>query len=198
MPVSNIDVADFDGTRRNANTLPALGTVADSASLPMALSTEGKAQLGSLTETPPATDTASSGLNGRLARIAQNLSTILNSTVASPVFPLPTTPVSGLTSAMTGTTSTAVTGVGAAGSGKFNYITQITVANSHATVGTNVELQDGNGGTTFYVIPAAAVYGGATLSFPTPLKQPTANTALYCKDSTTGASVIVSVTGFQA
>ncbi len=105
--------------------------------------------------------------------------------------------ISGLTSAMTGTTSTAVTGIGQPGSGLYNYITQITVGNSSATIGTFVEMQDGNGGTTFYTIPAAAVYGGATLTFPKPLKQPTSNTALYCKNTTTSANVIVSVSGFK-
>ncbi len=114
------------------------------------------------------------------------------------VHPLPVAPVSGVTSSMTATDSTAVTGIGAGGSGKFNYITQITVANAHNTVGTNVELQDGHDGATFYVIPAAAGYGGATLSFPTPLKQPTANTALFCKNSTTGSEIILSASGFQA
>ncbi len=105
--------------------------------------------------------------------------------------------ISGLTTAMTGTTSTAVTGIGQPGSGLYNYITQITVGNSSATIGTFVEMQDGNGGTTFYTIPAAAVYGGATLTFPKPLKQPTSNTALYCKNTTTSANVIVSVSGFK-
>lgn len=119
------------------------------------------------------------------------------SAVAQAVFPLPTTPVSGLTTAMTATTSTAVTGVGAS-SGKNNYITGITVGNSHATVGTFVELQDGSGGTTFFTLPAAAVYGGATFTPATPIKQPTASTALYAKNTTTGANVIVSVVGFQA
>lgn len=110
---------------------------------------------------------------------------------------LPDMYVSGLTSAMTGTTSTAVTGIGAPGSGLFNYITQITVGNSHATVGTFVELQDGSGGTTFYTIPAAAVYGGAVINLNPPLKQPTANTALYCKNTTTGANVILSANGYK-
>src|SRR3954467_12791215 len=34
-------------------------------------------KLGSLTETAPATDTASSGLNGRLQRVAQRLTSLL-------------------------------------------------------------------------------------------------------------------------
>lgn len=105
--------------------------------------------------------------------------------------------ISGLTAAMTGTTSTAVTGIGAPGSGLYNYITQLTVGNSHATQGTFVELQDGNGGTTFYTVPAAALYGGAVIAFPKPLKQPTANTALYAKNTTTGANVIVSASGYK-
>lgn len=77
MPVSNIDVIDAASVTRNVSTLPALGTAADAASLPVALSTEGKAQLGSITETAPASDTASSGQNGRLQRIAQRLTSLI-------------------------------------------------------------------------------------------------------------------------
>lgn len=61
----------------NINNLAAPGSAADAASASVAFSTEGKAQLGSLTEAAPATDTASSGLNGRLQRIAQRLTTII-------------------------------------------------------------------------------------------------------------------------
>ncbi len=39
-------------------------------------------KLGSLTETAPATDIASSGLNGRLQRVAQRLTSILNALAA--------------------------------------------------------------------------------------------------------------------
>jgi hypothetical protein len=42
----------------------------------VALSTTDAAQVGSVTETAPTTDTASSGLNGRLQRIAQRLPTL--------------------------------------------------------------------------------------------------------------------------
>ena len=78
-----------------------------------------------------------------------------------------------------------------------NYITQITVSNSHATVGTDVIIQDGSGGTTLYTIPAAAVYGGATVTFPVPLRQPTTATAIYCANVTTGASTKVSASGYK-
>ena len=109
---------------------------------------------------------------------------------------LPDKYFSGLTASMTGTTSTAVTGAGAVAS-MFNYITQLTVGNSDATVGTFVDLQDGNGGTVFYTVPAAALYGGVSITFNPPLKQPTANTALYAVCKTTSAEVIVSVNGYR-
>lgn len=120
------------------------------------------------------------------------------STAAVNTYPLPTTPVSGLTAAMTATASTAVTGMGAPGAGLRNYITSITVGNSHATVGTFVSLQDGNGGTVIWTGPAAPAYGGVALGLVTPLAQPTLNTALYAINVTTGANVIVSVVGFTA
>lgn len=100
-----------------------------------------------------------------------------------------------ITSAMTGTTTTSL--IGAPAAGLRNYITQITVSNSHATVGTDVIIQDGSGGTTLYTIPAAAVYGGAAITFPTPLKQPTTATAIYCANVTTGASTKVSASGYK-
>lgn len=100
-----------------------------------------------------------------------------------------------ISSAMTGTTSTSL--IAAPASGLRNYITQITVSNSHATVGTDIIIQDGSGGTTLYVIPAAAVYGGAVITFPTPLRQPTTATALYCANVTTGSSTKVSASGYK-
>jgi hypothetical protein len=110
---------------------------------------------------------------------------------------VPQTLCSGVTSAMTGTTSTSVIGATAS---NYIYITQITVANSHATVGTIINFQDGNGGTTIYSVPAAAVYGGATITFPkdAPLKVPTAGNALYCANVTTGANTYVSASGWKS
>ncbi len=100
-----------------------------------------------------------------------------------------------ITSAMTGTTSTSL--IAAPAAGLRNYITQITVSNAHATVGTDIIIQDGSGGTTLYTIPAAAVYGGAVVTFPTPLRQPTTATAIYCANVTTGASTKVSASGYK-
>lgn len=118
----------------------------------------------------------------------------------SPIVAPYTTPeniVSGaITTAMTGTTSTSL--VAAPGAGLRNYITTLIVSNAHATVGTDVVIQDGSGGTTLMTIPAAAAYGGAVINLPVPLKQPTANTALFCANVTTGASTKVSAIGFKA
>lgn len=103
--------------------------------------------------------------------------------------------VSGATASMTATTSTSL--IAAPGAGLRNYITSVVVSNSHATVGTDVHLQDGSGGTVLMVIPAAAVYGGATINLPVPLRQPTANTALFCVNATTGAATRVSAVGYK-
>lgn len=64
----------------------ALGGTTASASLPVVLSSDGPfaTQTGGVTETAPATDTASSGLNGRLQRIAQRLTTV-NTTLGTPL-----------------------------------------------------------------------------------------------------------------
>ena len=100
-----------------------------------------------------------------------------------------------ITTAMTATTSTSL--VAAPGAGLRNYITTIIVSNAHATVGTDVIIQDGSGGTTLMTIPAAAVYGGAVITLPAPLRQPTTNTALFCANVTTGASTKVSAVGYK-
>lgn len=100
-----------------------------------------------------------------------------------------------ITSAMTSTTSTSL--VAAPASGLRNYITTIICSNAHATQGTDIIIQDGSGGTTLMTIPAAAVYGGAVITLPTPLRQPTTATAIYCANVTSGASTKVSAVGYK-
>lgn len=100
-----------------------------------------------------------------------------------------------ITSAMTGTTSTSL--VAAPAAGLRNYITACTFSNAHATVGTDIIIQDGSGGTTIWNVPAAAVYGGAHITFPTPLRQPTTATAIYVANATTGASTKAACSGYK-
>ncbi len=100
-----------------------------------------------------------------------------------------------ITSAMTGTTSTSL--LAAPASGLRNYITTIVCSNAHGTVGTDIVIQDGSGGTALMTIPAAAIYGGAVISLPVPLRQPTTATAIFCANVTTGASTKVSAVGYK-
>jgi hypothetical protein len=100
-----------------------------------------------------------------------------------------------ITTAMTGTTTTSLLAAPAAG--LRNYITTIVVSCAHATVGTDIIIQDGSGGTTLMTIPAAAVYGGAVVNLPVPLRQPTTATAIFCANVTTGSSTKVSAVGYK-
>lgn len=100
-----------------------------------------------------------------------------------------------ITSAMTGTTSTSL--VASPGGSLRNYLTQCTFSNSHATVGTDILIQDGSGGTTLYVVPLAPAFGGATITFPTPLRQPTTATAIYVANVTTGSNTKASCSGYK-
>jgi len=54
-----------------------LGSKADASSFAVTWSTENQGLVGSLTEAAPASDTASSGLNGRLQRVAQRLTSLI-------------------------------------------------------------------------------------------------------------------------
>lgn len=128
-------------------------------------------------------------------RISQLLTDLVGKLIVLP-YANPENFVSGaITTAMTATTTTSL--VAAPGAGLRNYITTIIVSNAHATVGTDVAIQDGSAGTTLLTIPAAAVYGGAVINLPVPLRQPTANTALFCANVTTGASTKASAVGYK-
>lgn len=98
----------------------------------------------------------------------------------------------GTTAAITDTTSTST--IAAQGAGIRTYITQITVSNSHATVGTFVKILDG--ATIVWEAYCAAAGGGATATFPVPLRC-TANTAVNTQPVTTGANVIATVSGYK-
>lgn len=103
-----------------------------------------------------------------------------------------------ITTAMVGTTSTQL--LAAPDPGLRNYITAVYCSNSHATVGTDIAVQDGSGGTTLFTIPAGANYqGNAPISFGTyPLKQPTPATGLFVANVTTGSSTKCSAVGYKA
>jgi hypothetical protein len=97
----------------------------------------------------------------------------------------------GVTSAMTGTTSTQVI---AAVANKSIYVTRFHCNNSSGTA-TLVNVQDGSAGTTLDTLSASATYGGDNQSGGV-LFITTNGNGLYAVDATTGASVICAASGY--
>lgn len=124
-------------------------------------------------------------------RMAQLVTDLVGKLIVLP-YANPENFVSGRATA-TDTTSTSL--IGAPASGLRNYITQITVWNSSA-VSTYIKIQDGSGGTELYDIPAPAG-GGATLTLPTPLRQPTTATAIFFAANASANAVFVSASGYK-
>lgn len=94
---------------------------------------------------------------------------------------------------ITNTTASAV--IAAQGAGIRVYVTQVTVTNSHATVGTFVNVLEGTN--VIFVGYAAPLGGGFTATFPTPLRGG-ANAAINIQAVTTGASFRGAVSGYKA
>ncbi len=99
--------------------------------------------------------------------------------------------VNGTSTAITDTTSTAV--IASAGGSLRNYITHCSISNTDADTDTLVKILDGS---TVIAEQIAVHGGGAEMSFPTPLRG-TAATAINAQPVTTGASIIVSCSGFK-
>ncbi|MER8959294.1 hypothetical protein [Mesorhizobium sp. M0701] len=96
--------------KRLLGKLPAsIGPKNAAGSLSVTLSTDDDVLIGAVNETGPTTDTASSGLNGRLQRVAQNLSTLrtslLSATSLSDASRVPVSQLDGL--AVSGTATSA-------------------------------------------------------------------------------------------
>jgi hypothetical protein len=100
--------------------------------------------------------------------------------------------VAGVSGAMTGTGNVQV--IAAGGGSLRNYVTQITVTNSHATVGTVVQIKDGT--TVIYEGFAAAAGGGFAITLPVPLRG-TAATAINAANITTGSNTYVAASGYR-
>lgn len=99
--------------------------------------------------------------------------------------------VSGVTAAMTGTASTAA--IAAGGATVKNMVSGVILANSHATVGTMVDVLDGAVVLTTLYVPPLSTVG---FNFNTPLKGST-NTAINLQNATTGANVVGTVAGWR-
>ena len=105
------------------------------------------------------------------------------------------TTVSGVTSKITDNTATQV--IAAQGAGVVIYITNILVTNG-GSVGTDIEITDGSGGTVLWAGYATLAGGGFAIEFnDAPLKL-TANTAVFVEcEAAANISVRVSVSGYK-
>jgi hypothetical protein len=185
--VSAVDSGGTDATDTTNHAIKVNVVAASGVAQGSATSGQTVSPVGCRTVSTTPTDTA--------AQTNIPVCNVRGNQVVSP-YALPDVLVRGTTAAMTGTTSTLL--LAAPGSGLFNYITQISCVNSHATVGTFVTVQDGSGGTALMTLAAAALFGGDNRTFPAPWKQTTANTGLYVVDVTTGANVICTASGYKA
>jgi hypothetical protein len=89
-------------------------------------------------------------------------------------------------------TSTQV--IAAAGAGVKQYLTSVTITNMHATTVVYVELKSGT--TVMYTLPVPP--GGATVSFPVPLKPNAANEAWNFDASAAVTTLYCSMVGFKS
>ena len=106
---------------------------------------------------------------------------------------LPGDEVRGKTADITNQTPTTV--IAAPGAGIRLYITQLTIMNSHATVGTWVDVLDD--ATEIQSVYAASAGGGVSMTLPVPLRLG-ANIGLAVVCATTGANVRVSASGYTS
>lgn len=180
--IGNVDIVTLPAS---TNTLEVVGDVAHSAAAagnPVAVAARATNSMEGLTQVSAAEATfITSDLNGVLVtRPHTTLEELVSYSVSN-----------------TAGTEIAVTGLDAGGTGIHNYITAVTVHNSHATTNGFIQLLDGSGGSAIWTFPNPAG-GGTTMVFNPPLKQPTANTALYFDGSAAITTAYISINGFQA
>ena len=182
---SGVDIGDVDVTSLPAstNTLEVVGDVAHDAAAagnPVQVGVRATNSVEGLTQVANADASfVSSDLNGCIiTREHTTLEEIITERVSN-----------------TNGTSTAFSNFAAAGSGKHNYITTISIYNSSSTDG-YVDFRDGTGGSVIFTAPAPQT-GGSVITFPVPLKF-AANTAVAFDVSGALSTVYISVVGFQA
>jgi hypothetical protein len=175
-PVESLDIGG--GTQRQVMTISPRDLSADDS-------------IGPLTEVAPVTDTGSSGLNGRLQRIAQRITSMIGALL--PTLAGGAALVSGTTPAMAGVAPIQVI---AAVAGERLYITRVKCINSGG-IPTLVQITDGEGGAVLETLAGGSNFGGEQGTGSTPLFWTTAGNGLFAQDVTTGASVIVTASGYS-
>ena len=164
--------------------------------------------VGAVTETAPATDTASSGLNGRLQRIAQRLTSLIallptslsngnlrvslqessaSQAVTGTVTANPTSRAASTSDKHEPASNTAaIVTYSAGGGGVSHVITGVAWSYDGAPTGGSLKVEDGSGNTVFIVSVTAA--GPGFIPFPVP-KKGTANTAMIITLAAGGSGV---------
>ena len=147
-----------------------LGSKALASSIPVASSTEDIARLGIITETAPASDTASSGLNGRLQRIAQRITSLISLLPSAlgqttKALSLSVSLPNDINIVSTANSSTVTLGIGGVFTGTSEDISQystisVTVFSDVASAADGLSLQQSSNGTNWdnldvFTIPAA-------------------------------------------
>lgn len=183
------------------------GRAAAASSVPVVLSTEDAAALG----TSAAHDAAISGNPVRVAARAlsadytavstgdtADLKTTLVGALITKPYALPELDWSYAAPSGGKTATGGVTIKVAPGASLRNYVTGLQIANSGAA-GTEVQIKDGAGGTVIWRGYVPAAFGGVPITLPSPLRQPTAATLLEI-DLSSGVTVAVYVNaqGFVA
>lgn len=108
-------------------------------------------------------------------------------------YAVPALSTQGVTAAMTGTGEVVL--ISSGGSNINTYIDHILCTNSHATVGTVINIK--NGTTVWYTGYAVAAGGGFSASLPTPLRG-ASNTQWTAVNATNGSNTYCSVVGYFA
>lgn len=108
-------------------------------------------------------------------------------------FAVPALSTQGVTAAMTGTTDIVILSSG--GTNINTYVTHLLCTNSHATVGTVINIK--NGPTTWYTAYAVAAGGGFSATFLTPLRG-AGNSQWSATNATTGSNTYCNLVGYFA
>lgn len=122
-----------------------------------------------------------------------NLVADLNGKLVVAPYAVPEKLTRGASGAITALADTPV--IAAPGAGLRLYITHLLVTNSHATVGTVVQIKDG--GTMIYEGYARQDGGGFSIPLPAPLRL-SVNTPLNAANLTNGSNIYVSASGYIA
>lgn len=165
-----------------------IGTGADAAGALTTWSTEAKASVGALAETAPTTDIASSGLNGRLQRIAQRITSMIALFTAGRTTQAASLSVVQASFEYETVAASATDQILGAAGGIGDYLEGLLCVVATAAT-SQVQIKDGNG-SAITVLPNAVGAGVGTYYVPVGLLTVNATTPGWKVTTAAGVSVI--------